>query len=314
MISRSTLIGALVVVEFALVGIGARTLAGGAPGPVRPFTPLAPGSQFGWTADTGMGSTLLDKTFIAGLAPRVTVDVHDVHVVVETANVPTVRVTETRQWCPFSSKISAMTAQQTSEGVRVASAESSGGVHFFFGSSDRTLHLTVPENARLEILSSARVDAQGLRTKLVAHVPEGSIHVRDHRGDVDISTGDGRIELIDVQGSDIAANTRSGRIILTRVGADRFDAHTADGRIVAVDVRAVNGALTTESGPVTISFTGDSDATVNAHTDDGSVTVKGLSSTGTDAQSRVVRLGSGRGRFELSSGDDSIAVTQGANT
>jgi DUF4097 and DUF4098 domain-containing protein YvlB len=119
--------------------------------------------------------------------------------------------------------------------------------------------------------------------------------------------------MTDVQGDDIAANTRDGRIYLTRVGADRIDGTSSSGRIVGVDVRAVNGALTTRDGRVILSFTGNSDATVNARTADGTVHVSGLTATQVDQQRSVVRLGSARGLFEVSTDSGSITLTQGAN-
>jgi len=136
----------------------------------------------------------------------------------------------------------------------------------------------------------------------------------DQRGDVDVSTGSGRIYLTDVQAADIAASTSEGRLYFTRVGADRLDAHTNFGRIYATDLRAVDGALTTKEGRVTVSLAGNSDAVVSAKvTDDNDIHVSGLPVAEDGANKRVVRLGSGRGRFEVSSDDGSITLTQGAN-
>jgi hypothetical protein len=306
MISRSTLIGALVVVELAIVGAAARAVAGdGPPSPPRiGFAPLAPHAP---------AAPRLDRTFATGLAPHVVIDVHDVDVYVRAENAVAVQAQETLQRAGFvSGEVAPLSAQQTPDGVRF-STPSGEGVHVVVGSFSHELHLTVPAGARVELASAGLVDVTGLRSKLVAHVAEGAIRIRDHRGDVDVSTGDGRITMTDVDGGDVAANTRDGRIYLTRVGGDRLNAFSASGRIVGVDVRAVNGALTTRDGRIILSFTGNSDATVSAHTADGKVRVTGFTSTPAGDDRTTVQLGGGRGHFDVSTDNGPITITPGAS-
>jgi hypothetical protein len=305
MISRSTLIGALVIVELAIVGLATEAIAGGSI-----FRPAGP-PQFGFGGDSASAAAGgLHRSFVAGLAPHVVIDVHDVDVVLQAGSGSAVRVDETLQRCWFfgGGDVPAVTAQQSIDGVRVSSA-GENGVHIV----RHELRITVPSMARVEFASAGSVDVSGLRSKLLAHVPDGAIHVRDHRGDLDVSTGSGRITLVDVQGTDIAANTRDGRIYLTRVGADRINAMSHSGRIVGVDVRAVDGTLTTRDGRVVLSFTGNSDATVSAHTGDGEVSVSGFTITETGDQHSVLRVGSGRGHFEVSTLDGPITITPGAS-
>jgi hypothetical protein len=306
MISRSTLIGALVVVELAIVGMAAKAVAGGPPDGAFTFgLPLFNGHL--------VESARLNRTFALGSAPHVVIDVHDVHVIVETADVPTVHAVETVDKAGYlSGTVPEMTAQQTADGVRIRTSGDSNVVAF--GSFEREVRITVPPAAVVEVASAERVDASGLRAKLVAHIVEGPIYVSDHRGDLDLSCSDGRIVLNDVQGADIAANTRDGRLLFRRVAAERLDATSNDGRIEAVDIHAVDGALTTHDGRVNVSFTGDSDATVNVRTSDGNVHVHGLSTTDDSDTSSVVHLGSGRGHFEVATNDGSINITRGANT
>ncbi len=304
MISRSTLIGALVVVELAIVGLATEAVAGGSifrAGPVGP-------PQFGFGGDSAADG--LHRSFLAGPAPHVVIDVKDVDVVLQAGSGSAVRVDETLQRCWFfgGGDVPPVTAQQSLDGVRVSSSEANG-VHV----QRHELRITVPATAQVEFASAGSVDVSGLRTKLLAHIPDGAIHVRDHRGDIDVSTGEGRITMVDVQGTDIAANTRDGRIYLTRVGADRINATTSSGRIVGVDVRAVDGTLTTRDGRLILSFTGNSDATVSAHTGDGEVSVSGFTITETGDQHSTLRVGSGRGHFEVSTSDGPITITPGAS-
>ncbi len=299
MISRSTVIGGLIVVELAIAGAAASALTGA--------------GMASHNARTAMSSTPLDRTFVTGSAPRVVVDVQDVHVTVETAVSPSVRVVETVLARGFmSGKPDAVVAEQTADGIRVHST-GDGSLHVMIGEFNHELRLVVPPTARVQLATGGRIDAAGLRVKLVAHSSDGSIHVRDHQADLDVSTDSGRVELVDVQGKAIDATSRDGRIYLTRVGADRLVAHSDSGRIVGSGIRAVDGSLTTADGRVIVSFTAGSDATALVHTGDGEISVAGFSSTDDGASKRTVRLGSGRGHFEISTASGPITITQGAN-
>ena len=310
MISRSTLIAALVVVELAIVGLGASALGIGhalpTPVPIA-FTPGLPSAP-------GIGTTTpIDRTFMTGPSPRVQVDIPGIDVTVETGNVLTVHVIETitrRGW--VSGKPVPLTAEQTPEGIRVRAA-GTGGVFAIFGAYSHTLRVIVPPAARVELATESNIEASGLRAKLIAHTSDGWIHVRDHDGDLDVNTDDGRIELVDVTGSAIDAVAHDGRIYMTRVGADRLVAHSDSGRIVGTGIRAVDGGLTTRDGRILVEFTTSSDATAQVHTDDGEIRVSGFGSQDTGANHRTVTLGEGRGHFEISTGDGPITITQGAN-
>jgi hypothetical protein len=310
MISRSTLIGALVVAELTIVGLAARAIAG------DPATcPFGFGhGHAGFTGKNVAAVTALDKSFEAGASPHVIIDVHNLPVILQSDGSSSVRVVEVLSKSGYvSGTVEPVTASATAEGVRIATARDSS-THLMFGSLTHEVRIHVPPAAQVDVVSGGSVDASGLRNKLIAHVGEGVVRVRDHRGDVDVSTGDGRIYLTDVQGADVAATTRSGRLYFTRVGADRIDAHTNFGRIYATDIRAVDGALTTKEGRVQISFAGNTDAVVSAsNRGDGGVRVSGMPSTDDGASSRTIRFGAGRGRFEVSSDDGPVVVTQGAN-
>jgi hypothetical protein len=306
MISRSTLIAALVVVELAIVGVAGSALTGG-----RVGIPALPGPA-AFAAQPAVSP--VDRTFLTGLTPRVAIDVRDVHVTVETAPGPSVRVRETLAVHGFvTGHTVPLTAEQTPDGVRVQEIGEEGG-HVMLGSFERTLTVTVPPGALVDLTTAGDIDVSGLRAKLVAHTSDGAIHLRDHQGDVDVTTDSGRIEMVDVHGTAIDAVDHDGRIYLTRVGADRLQAHSDSGRIVGEGVRAVDGSLTTLDGRILVSFTATSDATATVHTDDGDVNVAGFTTIDDSHDSRVVRLGEGRGHFEVTTADGPITITQGANS
>ena len=312
MISRSTLVGALVVTELVILASAGQAIGGGGPA-------YAPGSMPGTHTHFGIVfndrrapavTSTLDKVFAAGPTPHVVVDVSDVPITVETGNVPAVHVVGTVRKSGFrNAEDGAITAAQTADGVRV-SADDTSDVR---GTFDRTLRLTVPPGALIVIAGGGSVHASGLRAKLVAHVSDGDVRVSNQRGDVDVVTGSGEVELVDVQADAVIAHTGDGGVKLTSVGADHVDAHSDSGDIAASDIRAVNGALTTADGSVGVMFAASSDANVNLHTADGSITGAGEGAETTDSmQTRSVRLGSARGSFTVSTGSGSITVSQGA--
>jgi hypothetical protein len=316
MISRSTLAGALVVTELVIVAAAGRAMGGAGPAYARGSMP-GTHTHFGIVFHDRMRrraaaavTSTLDRTFAAGLTPHVVIDVSDVPVTVQAGSVPAVHVVGTVRKSGFrDAEAGAIAAVQTADGVRVTAGDTSD-VH---GSFERTLQLTVPAGAVVEIASGGRLQASGLRAKLMARV-DGAVHVGDQRGDVDVMTSAGDVELVDVQADVVVAHSGNGKLKLTAVGADHVDAHTRSGDIAASDLRAVDGRLATMHGTVGVMFAANSDANVNLHTDDGSITGAGAAADTTDdAQIRTVRLGSARGSFTVSTGSGSITVSQGAN-
>jgi hypothetical protein len=323
MISRSTLIGALVVVELGIAGAAIHSLTGD-------YSPRPAGAggfghaHFGHHPDfgaTATAATPVDRHFATGPAPHVVIDVKDVRVVIAAGPAPGVRVSEQiRREGWVSGQVRSVAVEQTADGLRVSSPGDSG-LHVMMGSLVHLVTITVPAAARVEVTADDRVEVSGLRAPFTAHNSDGSLHVRDQRGDLDVSTDDGVLELVDVRAASISAHTADGRLLLTRVVAERLTAGTDDGRIDATGVHLGEGAITTKDGRVRIAYTPDSDATLTARTGDGRIDLPaGLSEstpTATDdgdvvRHERVVRLGAGRGRFEVSSADGSITITQGA--
>jgi DUF4097 and DUF4098 domain-containing protein YvlB len=315
MISRSTLIGALVVTELVILAAAGQALRGGGQAYASGSTPgththfgIVFNNDFGHRHSAPAATSTVDRTFAAGLTPHVVVDVSDVPVTVQTGNAPAVHVLGTVRKSGFTNpEDGSIVAVQTTDGVRITASDTSD----MHGSFTRTLQLTVPPGALVEIASAGAVAASGLRAKLSAHVNDGAIHVSNQRGDIDVSTASGAVELVDVQADAIAARTDDGHVKLTSVGAEHFDVHTASGDIAATDVRAVDGALTTADGAVGVTFAASSDATVTVHTGGGDITGAGPGDTTQTAESRTMRLGSARGNFTVSTDSGSITVNQG---
>jgi Putative adhesin len=311
MISRTTLIGALVVVELAIAIAAIGALTGSMPF-APPFRPLAM-PHGGRMVAEAVGHPTFDRIFETGLAPHVVVDLRYGHVIVRTAPASSVRVLETLDVHGFVyGSEPPIVAENTADGVHVRQTGPGDGMSAIFGDVTHDIQITVPPTARVEVSNSNSIDAAGLRAKFTAHTSDGRIRVRDHRGDLDVTSDDGRIYLTDVEGSSITATTHSGRLYLDRVGGAQLVAHTDDGRIYASEVRAIDGALSTHSGNVSVGFASASDATTTIHATDD-ITVHDFPTVDNGEKTRTVRMGSGHGHFEVSSGDGSVSVSQGAN-
>lgn len=311
MISRSALVAALVVVELGIVGMAANALAGDSAGVHPRAYGFHPHVHFGLTSSV-TAPARFEKTLVAGDAPHVVIDVHNIDLVINVHEQPLVHAAEGLHIAGYSSgALPPIALDRTADGVRFTASQDD--VHIVIGDVTRSMRIEVPEGARVDILSSGHVEATGLRTKLTAHTPLGDLRIRDHRGDLDLSTGDGKIELVDVQAADIAADTHDGRLYLTRVSADRIDAHSNYGRIYAVDVRAKDGALSTHYGRVSASFTATSDAKFSVTSRNEHVTVAGVPSTETGRHARTFQLGAGTGTFEISTDDGAVNISQGAS-
>jgi hypothetical protein len=302
MISRSTLIGALVVVELAILGLAARAV--GLSGGTSPTAFVPPGPSWG-----GSTATASNTLYPTGPAPVVVVDLHDVSVSIETASIGGVRVTDgVRSWGLFSHHVVPVNVERTADGVRISVNDSGKG---FFTRISRHLEVQVPPLAQVRVVSAGDVEASGLRTAFSVH-DVNDVTVRDHRGDLDVSADRGDITLADVQANTISATTSNGNVTLTRVVTDQLTTHSDDGDITADEVRANGGAVSTADGDVKVSFAPGTDATVNLNTGDGSITVNGARQGDDDgSHAQVVHVGLGRGHLDISSGDGNI-TTQGA--
>ena len=101
MISRSTLVGALVVTELVILGAAGQAIGGGGPAYASGPTP-GTHTHFGIVFENDRHrheahavTSTLDRTFAAGLTPHVVVDVSDVPVTVQAGSLPAVHVVGT---------------------------------------------------------------------------------------------------------------------------------------------------------------------------------------------------------------------------
>lgn len=143
---------------------------------------------------------------------------------------------------------------------------------------------------------------------------DGSIKVRDLKGEVSLQTGDGSIRVEEVDGS-VDAQSGDGSIrvdgALTRVRA-----RSGDGSIVvsaaAGSAASEDWTIVTGDGSVTLEVPDPFDAELDAATGDGRVTLHGASDSSDDRQTSRrnlrARLGRGGRSVRIHTGDGSITV------
>ena len=274
MISRSTLIGALVVAELAILGIAARSLGLGH-GNVR------------WGPQPAAAAVAppVHERYETGSAPAVHVDLGNASVEIVAADAPLVEVVETRD--PGWSGDSTIVARRDGDTIRIGEQQQNSGWkrwNFNIHSSGRVVRVTLPRQARVDVSDgNGRVSATGLRTALRIETSNGRVTVADHQGDLSVESSNGRIDL-------------------NRVDAAHLHGETSNARITATDVVLRDGSLTSSNGSITVEAGNGSDATVQL---DGRNVPQ-------DEDGRVVRLGAGRGRFTLETSNGSIRLTQKA--
>jgi len=111
--------------------------------------------------------------------------------------------------------------------------------------------------------------------KVRLHTGDGEIRVRDLKGQVDVESGDGSVELDGVEGL-LRAHTGDGHVRV-RGRFDRLDISTSDGRIEAEALRGSTIGegwdLKTGDGGVSLTIPDNLSADVVLHTGDGHITL-----------------------------------------
>lgn len=152
------------------------------------------------------------------------------------------------------------------------------------------------------------------RASLTASSGDGRVDVVDLEGDVDVRTGDGAIQIADVSGS-VRAQSGDGSIAIEgRLREVR--ARSGDG---SVKVRAHDGSsasaawsIATGDGAVVLELPDAFDAELDAHTGDGRISVTDVAfaqqSKATERRAVQGRIGAGGHELQVRTGDGSITV------
>ena len=195
------------------------------------------------------------------------------------------------------------------------------------------IEIKVPRDANLDLhTGDGNVDVQGVRGSIAlrsgdgklnlselegtlrAETGDGNIDMRNVRGDLTLHTGDGRIDVSGIDGS-LRAETGDGRI---RVNGrfDVLDVKTGDGGIEALALDGskldANWRLSTGDGDLTLRVPATIAADVELHTNDGHIDLKMPVTVMGRTGTRELhgRINGGGKLLSLRTGDGSIRLEQ----
>ncbi|HUJ39810.1 MAG TPA: DUF4097 family beta strand repeat-containing protein [Candidatus Acidoferrales bacterium] len=149
-------------------------------------------------------------------------------------------------------------------------------MHWNWGASNRSvrIELTVPRSANLNLHSGdGHIRATGVSGQLQLETGDGSIEVSDLQGNVRLHTGDGHVEGSGLDGS-LDASSNDGHLRV-RGRFDSLRLETGDGSVTAEVLpgsrMSGNWSVHTGDGSVTVRLADGLAADIEAHTGDGSI-------------------------------------------
>ncbi|MHB8147929.1 MAG: DUF4097 family beta strand repeat-containing protein [Vulcanimicrobiaceae bacterium] len=326
---RIALIAMLAAVEVVILGMGVYVLSGH--------------GLFNWTgrASFAPAPTALRARPIApvaaGSTPAVYIDDPESRVTVTPSNDGLVHVQDRTHfngftWGGNSQHVPPLTVARSADGVRIVRPSYHVGFFGFISNSDQRIDVQVPSGSNVEIARCSGADVTGITNGVSATSIDGSIGITDARGNVHAHSDDGHVAVQRVQGDTFDVSSDDGSLRLTDITANALSARTSDGSIRARGI-ALNGSaphatmhsgdgsvrvegafpgsgvyeISSNDGRIDLALASGSNATIDAHTGDGSLTLDGQTYDGGNRQS--LRVGDGSSTFHVSSGDGSIHVT-----
>jgi DUF4097 and DUF4098 domain-containing protein YvlB len=176
------------------------------------------------------------------------------------------------------------------------------------------------------------VAVTGLKGLLAVDVGSGDIRVSKSTASVDIDTGSGDVDLVEIQGQSLRVDTGSGAVSANGVKGDAISISTGSGGIDVSGASAPSIQLETGSGEVTVALTGKL-STLSVESGSGDVSVTLPKSVGaqlsietgsggieselaieTKMRSRhelVGRVGDGAGQIAIETGSGTVTLRQG---
>ncbi len=327
---RFALIAMLAAVEVAILGMAAFTLSGH--------------SLWNWTGSVSyspiqtLGGAHPIAPLAAGNAPAVYIDDPQSRVTVSPSTDGLVHVQDRTHfsglaWGVGAAHIPPVTVTRTAAGVRIVRPSYHLGFIGFVTNGDRRIDVQVPSGSSVQIARCSGAGVTGITNGVIATSIDGSISIADSSGNVSAHSDDGRIEVRRVRGASLDISSDDGSLHLTDVTANALTARTGDGSIHAQGV-TLNGPapratvhtgdgsvrvdgtfpgsgtyeISSGDGSIGLALASGSNATIAAHTDDGSMTLDGQSFHN-DGGQQTLRVGDGSSSLRVSSGDGSIHIT-----
>lgn len=235
------------------------------------------------------------KTFPIAGKPDLRVETSDADIRVDTWDQKSIEARVTSEkWGVGQGKVEVYD-HQTGDSVEIE-VRFPHGVHIFqVGNRHTVVEIHMPREGKVRV-----------------HTGDGSIRLRDVKGNLDLESGDGRLEVDGVDGV-LRAHSGDGHV-RARGRFDNLDISTSDGRIEA---EAVSGStigtgwnLKTGDGSVSLSVPENFSADVALHTGDGHINLEmPVTVEGRYAGNNVRgKMNGGGGLLTIHTGDGSIRL------
>jgi hypothetical protein len=291
--TRGTVIAAIVVAEFAIVGFAVAAVRG-----VEVPLSFAPRYETRAPSDGRLVEDGPHATFEMGAHPTLTVNIGYADLTIRPAKTAIDASVNASSTLGILNATAPILARRDGDSVTIATA-----VQGWSTGDDRMLTVLVPPQTEVTVIRAGDIKANGLRA-------EASFK----------SVGEGSIAIEDYDGPALSVES-AGRISLRRVVASRLDAESSDDRIEGSGLQVRDGAIESDDR-LTLGFTPATDTLITAEARNGRISVSGFGAAasaasvvksgddGDDSSSRTVRLGSGRGNLEVRSSDGNIVLAQ----
>jgi hypothetical protein len=297
MMSRTTLIAVLVVLELAIIGEMFVAFRGDQPTPWSAQQAFAQGLSGTRVVEGGP-----HQLFDVGAHPALTVDIGYADLTIQTSSAPQIDVSVSKSFDfgPFRNN-QPITAQKNGETVHIAAADPSG----FTMGDNRMVTVLVPAGTQVTVVAAGDITATGLRA-------EASFN----------SVGNGSVTLEDFNAPALHVTSSDGRITLRQIATARLDVRSDDGRVEGSGLQLRDGSVESHDGRVNLAFAPGSNTVIHAEASDGKIRVSGLSTVGpaqtsksdddddSDANTQTVRIGDGDGRLDVRANDGNINLSQ----
>ncbi len=282
------------------------------------FLPLASADE--WT-----------KKYSVETTPRVQVKTSDANIRVTAVEGKTVDARVTTQGWKIGGDGITITDRQNGDTIEIELRFPRKWFQMNWGTRRVDIEIKVPMEANLDLhTGDGNVEIQGVRGEIALQSGDGKLNLSQLQGRLRASTGDGNIEMRNVSG-DVTLNTGDGRIDATGMdGALR--AETGDGRIRingrfdVLDIRTGDGGieaaategskaesnwtLKTGDGDLTLRIPENISADVELHTSDGHIDLNMPVTVSGRTGEREIRgrLNGGGRLLSLKTGDGSIRL------
>ena len=232
-----------------------------------------------------------DDTFTVGASPTLVVDGYNGRIAVNPGPDNTIRVQATLR---NPSRVDYQVSQDGDTVKVMARRRGKASLFGFLGNSGGVnIVVTTPRKTDVDLnTGNGRIDLNGVEGSSTLHTSNGGIVMDSVKGDLDASTSNSRIVLDNVKGD--------------------FNAETSNGSIAFKGemIQGGNNQLRTSNGGVSVKLEGTPSLTINASTSNGRVTSKlpVLTDSAGDRHRLVGTIGDGEAELLVQSSNGSVTI------